>query len=393
MGDTEQAIIRSVASIHDIGQADWDACANPDPQDFDPFVSFDFLACLEDSGCVEPETGWAPQHLALEDGAGRTLACMPCYLKSHSYGEYVFDHGWAEAYQAAGGRYYPKLQSSVPFTPVSGRRLLVPPSPDAGARESLLLRGAVKLSQHCGASSLHITFVGQGEWEHGGRLGLLQRSDQQFHWYNNGYRSFDDFLNALSSRKRKAIRKERRAALTEDMRIELLTGPELSEAHWDAFYAFYRDTGSRKWGSPYLNREFFSLLGARMADRVLLILCSLDGRPIAGALNLIGGDALFGRYWGSLSEHRFLHFELCYYQAIDYAIAHGLGRVEAGAQGPHKLARGYVPTPTYSLHYIADPGLASAVERYLERERDYVDLETQALQAHAPYKKGGDRNS
>ena len=391
MGDTEQAIIRAVTSIHDIGRDDWDACANPDQQDFDPFVSFDFLACLEDSGCVAPETGWAPQHLALQDDAGRTLGCMPCYLKSHSYGEYVFDHGWAEAYEAAGGRYYPKLQSSVPFTPVSSRRLLVPRSEDADARESLLLSGAVKLTQHCGASSLHITFVSRGEWDRGGRLGLLQRTDQQFHWYNNDYQSFDGFLDALSSRKRKAIRKERREARSEDMRIELLTGSELRETHWDAFYAFYQDTGLRKWGSPYLNRRFFSLLGERMAERVLLILCSRDDRPIAGALNLIGGDALYGRYWGSLSEHRFLHFELCYYQAIDYAIVHGLGRVEAGAQGPHKLARGYVPTPTYSLHYIADPGLAGAVERYLERERDFVGLETEALRERAPYKKPGDQ--
>jgi predicted N-acyltransferase len=338
----ESFLLRVASRIDEVEAADWDACALPD----NPFISHAFLKALEDSGSATAETGWLPQHLLLEDSGGTLIGCMPCYLKSHSQGEYVFDHGWADAYERAGGRYYPKLQASIPFTPVTGKRLLVRPGVEQDAREAILLQAAVQVADRLGVSSLHVTFLTREEWQLAGDLGFLQRTDQQFHWRNEGYDSFDAFLAALTSRKRKAIRKERREALEGGVEIEWVTGRDLTEAHWDAFFAFYMDTGSRKWGTPYLTRTCFSLLGQTMADRILLVLAKRSGRYVAGALNVIGPDALYGRYWGGLEDHPFLHFEVCYYQAIEFAIAHKLCRVEAGAQGAHKLARGYLPSET-----------------------------------------------
>jgi predicted N-acyltransferase len=312
---------------------------------------------------------------------------MPCYLKSHSLGEYVFDHGWADAYERAGGRYYPKLQASIPFTPVTGRRLLVRPGADAAKREATLLQAAAELTERLGVSSLHITFLTRAEWELAGKLGFLQRTDQQFHWRNEDYQTFEDFLAALSSRKRKAIRKERREALSARVEIEWVTGRNLTEAHWDAFFAFYMDTGSRKWGSPYLTRRCFSLLGETLADQVLLVLAKRAGRYVAGALNFIGSDTLYGRYWGGVEHHPYLHFEVCYYQAIEFAIAQKLARVEAGAQGVHKLSRGYLPVETYSAHYIADPALRRGVADFLKRERVAVAREIALLTEDSPYRQ------
>jgi predicted N-acyltransferase len=382
-----------VQHIAAVPASEWDACtrgadsrgnaARPD----NPFISHAFLHALEESGSATRATGWLPQHLVLEDGAGGISACMPCYLKSHSYGEYVFDHAWADAYERAGGSYYPKLQAAVPFTPVTGRRLLVREGPDRTEHEALLLRAAATLTDRLEASSLHLTFSTREEWELAGSLGFLQRNDQQFHWQNGGYQSFEDFLAALASRKRKAIRGERKRSLEGEIEIARVTGSDLTEAHWDAFFAFYMDTGSRKWGSPYLTRQFFSLIGETMCDRILLVLAKRDGRAIAGALNFIGGDALYGRYWGALEEHPCLHFEVCYYQAIDFAIQHKLARVEAGAQGAHKLARGYLPVKTYSAHWIRDPGLRRAIAGYLKRERLAVAHEIALLGEESPYRK------
>jgi len=390
MGDAETATVRIASSIADVAATDWDACARGTETGAghgdNPFILHAFLLALEQSGSASPETGWWPSHLLLDDGKGGIAACMPCYLKTHSRGEYVFDHGWADAFERAGGRYYPKLQSSVPFTPVTGRRLLVRDgvSPEA---KRLLLRAGAGLIEQSGASSLHLTFLTEDEWRLAGELGFLQRTDQQFHWRNENYSSFDDFLDRLASRKRKAIRKERREALGPGIDIEWVTGSNLTEAHWDAFFAFYMDTGARKWGSPYLNREFFSLISASMKDDILLILAKRDGRYIAGALNFIGRQALFGRYWGAIEEHPCLHFEICYYQAIDFAIEHGLATVEAGAQGEHKLARGYMPTTTYSAHLIAHPGLRNAVADYVKRERRAVAQDTELLSKESPYRK------
>jgi uncharacterized protein len=384
MGDIEKAVVRVVPRIADVPAPDWDECARASKTN--PFITHAFISALEASGSAAAETGWLPRHLLLEDGEGRLMGAMPCYLKSHSYGEYVFDHGWADAYARAGGSYYPKLQSAVPFTPVTGRRLLVPEGPDRAAREAILLQAGATLTQQSGVSSLHVTFLTEPEWQLAGKLGWLQRTDQQFHWRNEGYASFENFLNALASRKRKAIRKERREALQNDIAIEWVTGRDLTEAHWDAFFAFYMDTGSRKWGMPYLNRRFFSLIGASMADQILLVLARRAGRAVAGALNIIGADTLYGRYWGAIEEHPCLHFEICYYQAIDFAIQHKLARVEAGAQGAHKLARGYLPAPTYSAHYIADLGLRRAVADYLKRERIAVAQETALLAEESPFR-------
>jgi len=392
MGESEQVLVRIEPDIAALDAAAWDACANPagtkntPTRAYDPFISHSFLKALEESGSVSPETGWMPQHLVLDDGSGSILACMPCYLKSHSQGEYVFDHGWADAFERAGGRYYPKLQCAVPFIPVTGRRLLVPECDDAIEREDYLLNAAATLLDRHDVSSLHITFPTEGEWERLGKMGLLRRTDQQFHWLNKGFSSFDDFLDALTSRKRKDIRKERRDALKNDIEIERITGKDLTEAHWDAFYGFYLDTGSRKWGSPYLTRTFFSLIGETMADDILLVMCKRDGRFIAGALNFIGGDALYGRNWGCIEDHRYLHFEACYYQAIDFAIEKGLSRVEAGAQGPHKLARGYLPNTTYSAHLIANSGLRNAIAHYLDEERMHIASESAALAEHSPFR-------
>jgi predicted N-acyltransferase len=395
MGDIENAVVRVVPCIADVPASDWDACARgadasaASLRPENPFITHAFLSALEASGSASRDTGWLPRHLLLEDGAGRLVGCMPCYLKSHSQGEYVFDLGWADAYARAGGRYYPKLQGCVPFTPVTGRRLLVHPGPGATLREAILLQAAVTLTEQSGGSSLHVTFLTEPEWQLAGKLGLLQRTDQQFHWRNQGYASFDDFLAALASRKRKAIRKERRDALLGGIEIEWVTGADLTEAHWDAFFAFYMDTGGRKWGTPYLNRACFSLLGETMSDQILLVLAKRSGRAIAGALNFIGADTLYGRYWGSTEEHPCLHFELCYYQAIDCALQHKLACVEAGAQGAHKLARGYLPVPTYSAHYIADPGLRRAVAAYLKRERLAVAQETALLNEESPFRRNG----
>ena len=383
---TGEAVVRIAAGLAEVSADDWDRCANPAPLPHDPFVSYAFLRALEDAETVTRRTGWVPQHLLLEQG-GRVTGALPLYVKGHSKGEYIFDYGWAEAYERAGGSYYPKLQGAVPFTPVPGRRLLVEPGEGAAEREHMLLAGAIEVAKRGGMSSLHLTFCSEGEWARAGEAGLLQRTDKQFHWHNAGYGTFEDFLGTLSSRKRKAIRKERAGALEGGLVIERVSGAAITEAHWDAFFKFYMDTGGRKWGRPYLNRRFYSLLGTTMAERCLLIMAKRDGRYVAGALNMIGGDCLYGRYWGTVEHHPFLHFEVCYYQAIEFAIEHRLPRVEAGAQGEHKLARGYLPTPTYSVHWIADAGFRKAVARYLEDERRYMAQEREALAGYGPYKR------
>lgn len=365
----------------------WDEHANPAGTPFNPFLSHAFLLALEKSGSVGGRTGWQPRPVTLRTPDTPIAGVAPVYVKSHSQGEYVFDHGWAEAFQRAGGRYYPKLQVAVPFTPVPGRRFLVAPGPERAAHEVALAEGVAEMARRSGVSSVHATFCTQAEWTRMAGLGYLQRTDQQFHWANAGYATFDDFLASLASRKRKAIRKERETALSEGITIRHVSGSDLTEAHWDAFFSFYMDTGSRKWGRPYLNRRFFSLLGEAMADNCLIILAERAGRPIAGALNLIGGDCLYGRYWGSIEHHPCLHFEVCYYQAIEYAIGAGLTRVEAGAQGEHKLARGYMPTPTYSLHWIADAGFRRAVDRYLVEERAHAAEQREMLAEFGPFRK------
>jgi len=385
-----QVVANVVSRIAEIEAEDWDACANPDPATHNPFLAHAFLKALEVSGCVGDKlTGWLPHHIVLNDGHGGIAGCVPCYVKLNSAGEYVFDYGWAEAYQRAGGAYYPKLQVAVPFTPVPGRRLLVRPGPDAERRQKLLAAAAVEVARRLGASSLHLTFLTEDEWRALGAQGFLQRTDQQFHWRNEGYAKFDDFLARLSSRKRKTVRKERAEALDRGVTIERITGADLREEHWDAFFAFYQDTGSRKWGHPYLNRRFFSLLGETMADRCLLVMAKRDNRYIAGALNLIGGACLYGRYWGAIEHHPCLHFEVCYYQAIDYAIELGLARVEAGAQGEHKLARGYMPVTTYSAHWIANAAFRTAIADYLDSEREHVAETVEALAEFGPYRKDG----
>lgn len=375
--------------IADIGQAGWDACAANPAYRANPFVSFDFLDIAEAAGCAVERAGWGPQHIAVEDEAGAVAAVMPLYLKSHSQGEYVFDHAWADAYERAGGRYYPKLISAAPFTPATGPRMLVRPDVDQGEAWRILLGGALAVCERYETSSLHVNFPTQDEWAWMGGQGLALRQGQQYHWLNQGYGSFDDFLGALSSGRRKTIRRERRDAQGE-VEIFALTGAQITEDHWDAFFAFYMDTGSRKWGRPYLNRTFFSLLGERMADRVLLVMARRNGRWIAGALNLIGADCLYGRNWGCIEDVPFLHFELCYYQAIEWAIGRGLARVEAGAQGQHKIARGYLPAPVYSAHYIADPRLRAPVEDFLAREREAVSGEMEWLaEEYSPFRHEG----
>jgi predicted N-acyltransferase len=383
---SDRVTIKVVSRIAELPADEWDACAGDD----NPFLSHAFLQALEASGSATAETGWLPQHLALEDGAGRLVAAVPLYLKSHSYGEYVFDWGWASAYERAGGRYYPKLQCAVPFTPVTGPRLLLrPDSPRAAA--DTLIAGMIELARRHKVSSLHVTFPTRDECERLGAAGFLQRIGQQFHWENHDYGSFEDFLAALNSRKRKQIRRERRAAIEGGIAIETLTGGEIETRHWDAFFRFYRSTSDRKWGEAYLTRSFFDLIGARMADRIALVMAKKNGRYVAGALNLIGRETLFGRNWGCLGDFPFLHFEACYYRAIDFAIAHGLKRVEAGAQGQHKIQRGYLPVETYSAHWIRDPGFARAVADFLARERRALGAEMQALEtALSPFRREAD---
>ena len=429
-----QATLTVAHAISEIGRETWDRCANPDAfrpggnsnpppgpspvkaeslsqqpgsrgnvqesiesapekaeslsqdESSNPLISYDFLSSLEDSECVGEDSGWWPHHLALTDTTGAARGVMPVYVKNNSFGEYIFDHGWADAFERAGGSYYPKVQVAVPFSPVPGRRVLT--AHDAPEDFDTLVAGALALYRDAEGSSVHWTFCTRAEWDRFGQHGYLQRTDRQFHWFNRGYRTFDDFPAELASRKRKTIRRERRQAVDSGIAIECITGSDLTEAHWDAFFAFYMDTGSRKWGRPYLNRTFFSLIGERMAGRILLVMAKRKGRYIAGALNLIGNDALYGRHWGAIEHAPFLHFELCYYQAIDWAIAHRLARVEAGHQGEHKLARGYEPVAVYSAHHIANPGLRRAVADYLERERAMVDHEIAALGDYTPFRKG-----
>jgi uncharacterized protein len=415
--------IRIAASLREVDAAQWDRCANPDAitingeafagarscrsgvfagaetadlaqaaeevsrERFDPFVTHAFLDALEASHCVGPRTGWTPSHVLVEDEGGRLVAVAPTYVKTHSMGEYVFDYGWAEAYERAGRSYYPKLQVAVPFTPVEGRRLLVVREGGLEAQEALIA-GLRAWRAKLGASSIHVTFPRRREWEALGQAGFLERTGQQFHFVNKGYGDFDAFLADLASRKRKMIRRERKDALANGIDIELLTGDAIKESHWDAFFKFYMDTGSRKWGRPYLTRAFFSEVGATLADHILLIMAKRQKRYIAGALNFIGKDAIYGRNWGCIEDHPFLHFEVCYYQAIDYAISHGLARVEAGAQGEHKLARGYGAVATFSAHDIADRRFARAIDDFLARERLAVGAALDEYAEMAPFKKG-----
>jgi uncharacterized protein len=409
--------VHAIGAIADVPAADWDACANPtldsasggstiatplqatceelgaetkaidQENNINPFISHDFLWCLEASGSVGGRSGWQVQHLVVKTATGALLAAAPCYIKSHSRGEYVFDRGWAEAYARAGGAYYPKLQVAAPFTPATGRRLLVKPGHQQELAREALAGGLLELCRLDEASGVHVTFATEAECAFLGERGFLRRTDQQFHWQNSGYATFDDFLGALSARKRKTIRRERRDALCNDVTVHWLTGSDLTEAAWDAFFEFYMETGSRKWGRPYLTRSFYSLIGEKMRDRIVLMMAKRDGRFIAGAINFLGSHTIFGRHWGAIEHHPFLHFELCYYQAIDYAIAHKLDTVEAGAQGEHKIARGYMPKTTHSAHYIADPGLRRAIADYLVRERAYVAAAGAEMAAMAPYRK------
>jgi uncharacterized protein len=384
---TEALTARVLNGMAEVPPAIWDGLANPPGGPVNPFVSHAFLLALEQSGSATTRTGWKPCHLLLEDHAGKALGAMACYLKSHSRGEYVFDWGWADAIERVGGRYYPKLQVSVPFTPVTGPRLLVPPGDMADAYRRLLAEASRTLAEQSGASSVHITFVSAPEWSLFDTDSWLKRTDTQFHWHNRGYGSFEDFLNDLSSRKRKNIRKERDLVARSGLAIRWLTGSDLAESHWDSFFRFYMDTGSRKWGSPYLTRRFFSLVGETMRNQILLVMVERAGRPIAGALNFFGSDALYGRNWGAIEHHECLHFEACYYQAIEFAIHRRLARVEAGAQGPHKLARGYLPSTTMSLHHIRDRRLARAVSDYLAAERLEVAENAAILSAHSPFRQ------
>lgn len=372
---------RTLTGMHDIAAAEWDACAGPNH----PFVSHAFLSALEDSGSVAAKTGWLPRHVVVEDPDGRVLAVAPLYLKSHSYGEYVFDHGWARAYEQAGGQYYPKLQVSVPFTPVTGPRLMV--RPGAETARPALIDALEQVADRMAVSSLHVTFPTEAEADSLEGAGWLRRLDVQYHWTNRDYEDFDGFLADLASRKRKAIRKERGQVRDQGIAFRTLSGDDLETRHWDAFFAFYMDTGNRKWGIPYLNRDFFDLLHDRLRHRVVLVMAFVEGHPVAGALNLQGGDTLYGRNWGCVADFKFLHFETCYYRAIDHAIAHGLKRVEAGAQGQHKIQRGYLPTLTHSAHRIADPGFADAIARYLAHEREGVRDEMADLMSQSPFRQ------
>jgi predicted N-acyltransferase len=385
--DRVELVLSIAEGMGAVPREQWNALANPAGEPYDPFLDWDFLEACEASGCAAPDTGWGPRHILAHDGKGRLVGGAPLYFKSHSRGEFVFDHSWADARHRAGGRYYPKLLCAVPFTPVTGRRLLAI-GPHASSIRRMLARAIVETAADAKASSAHFNFLLEDEWRALGEDGLLLREDQQFHWINRGYKTFDDFLAALASRKRKMLRRERREA-QDGLTIERVTGADLAKQHWDAFFRFYMDTGGRKWGSPYLNREFFTLLHQRMADKCLLIIARRNSKPIAGALNMIGSDTLYGRYWGRTEERPFLHFEICYYQAIEFAIERGLKRVEAGAQGEHKLARGYEPQLTHSAHWIAHSGLRQAVAAYLDREREAVEEGIDELSAYSPFRKGG----
>lgn len=387
--NAKEVEIRVVPDLADIGQADWDACACPEVVEgkraTDPFTTYRFLSALEHSGSVGPGTGWQPQYL-MASVAGQVIAVAPMYVKSHSQGEYIFDHNWAHAYERAGGRYYPKLQIAVPHTPASGRRFLTRPGFEETGMAALV-QGAVQLTENNSLSSLHVTFCTSDEVKTAKQFGLMPRKSQQFHWRNDGYADFDGFLNSLNSRKRKNIRKERAVAQGFGGDIHVLTGDQIKPEHWDAFWRFYQDTGARKWGTPYLTRAFFEIAHETLRDDIALVLAERDGEYVAGALNFIGANALYGRYWGCSEHHPCLHFELCYYRAIDIAIERGLATAEAGAQGEHKLARGYLPTPTWSLHWMRDAGFANAVGDYLEAETAAVDQEIEILTDYGPFKR------
>jgi hypothetical protein len=378
----ERLTVRIVDDLSTVPAAAWDACAGAD----NPFVCHAFLQALEESGSATRETGWLPQHVVIEDATKRMLGVVPMYLKSHSYGEYIFDHGWASGYERAGGSYYPKLLAAVPFTPATGPRLLLHPDADPEIRDTLIA-AMIEIAKARKVSSLHVNFMPETEWKELGDSGFVQRIGRQFHWENDGYKSFDDFLEALNSRKRKQIRRERRDAMANGIEIEMLTGDAIKPPHWDAFFRFYMSTSDRKWGSAYLTREFFDLIGKRIPDRVLLVMAKKGARYVAGALNLIGADTLYGRNWGCLGDFPFLHFEACYYRAIDFAIERGLVRVEAGAQGQHKIQRGYLPCHTYSAHWIRDQNFADAVADFLRREARSVEHAMEALEEElSPFK-------
>lgn len=392
MNDERDASLtaRIVSGIDQVSAAAWDACAGQDQTSANPFVRHAFFSALEDSGSVAADAGWQPRHVVIEDANGQVLAVAPLYLKSHSYGEYVFDWGWAQAYERAGGRYYPKLQCAVPFTPVTGPRLMTRGDVDPATQRELqttLIASMIELARQRRVSSLHVTFPTEAEQAVMTEAGFLPRIGEQYHWKNEGYGSFDDFLNALSSRKRKNIRKEREKATSHGVEIKTLVGADIKSAHWDAFYRFYTGTSDRKWGQAYLTREFFDLLSQRMGDAVVLMMGFAGETPVCGAINLKGGDTLFGRNWGASVDLPMLHFECCYYRAIDFAITHRLAWVEAGAQGQHKIQRGYLPRPTYSAHWIADPGFRRAVERFLDEERQAVAQHIEALEEFGPFKK------
>ncbi len=383
MPDGSGAVLaKTVSAIDEIDAALWDRLAFPPGAPVNPFISHAFLSAVEKSKSVAPEAGWAPTHILLEED-GAIVGAAPLYVKGHSQGEYVFDHHWADAYARAGGNYYPKLLCAAPFTPVSGPRLLARSS----AARAGLAAAIRSVAQRMGASSAHVNFIGDEDARTLVAADYLPRKGEQYHWFNRGYTSFDDFLAALSSRKRKAIRRERKSALADGLVIRHLIGDDITEEHWNAFWLFYQDTGARKWGQPYLTRTFFRIIADTMKESLLLIVAERNGKPVAGALNFIGGDALYGRYWGCLADHPFLHFEICYYQAIDFAIAHGLARVEAGAQGQHKIARGYEPVATHSAHWIANDSFRDAIARYLEAERDQTDMEIDALKDFTPFRK------
>ncbi|MCV6546434.1 MAG: GNAT family N-acetyltransferase [Cohaesibacter sp.] len=387
---SEQSLHLEVChSIAQIGQESWSICCNDTPKAADnPFLTYAFLSALEESGCVSEQSGWLPHHLVLKDEKDTILACLPLYLKAHSQGEYVFDHGWADAYERAGGRYYPKLQSSLPFTPVTAPKLLTRRELNPDMATKAFASGLKQVCERYHISSVHLTFLPQTEKSRWEKQDFLIRRDRQFHWINQDYDSFDDFLTDLASRKRKAIKKERRQAQNHGLTIIKKRGDEISEQDWDSFFAFYMDTGARKWGRPYLTRAFFAMLSERMSDNLLLFIAKNGENPVAGALNFIGKDTLYGRYWGAIGDYPSLHFELCYHQAIEWAIEHGYKSVEAGAQGEHKLARGYIPQTTWSCHWIDNPSFRQAVEDYLQAERREAAAEQDFLTDLAPFKKG-----